>query len=79
VTDPEQLTALSLSASVFRVLGANAAVGHVFTDEETRRRDTDPLTFIGAAAALSLTALAASYIPALRAARVDPAAMLRAE
>ena len=39
VADPEQLTALSLSASVFGVLRANAAVGRVFTEEETRRRD----------------------------------------
>jgi putative ABC transport system permease protein len=40
---------------------------------------TDPLAFIGAAGALSLTALAASYVPALRAARVAPATTLRAE
>lgn len=39
VADPEQLTALSLSASVFRVLGVTAEVGRVFTDEEERRRD----------------------------------------
>jgi putative ABC transport system permease protein len=40
---------------------------------------TDPLTFISVAAALSLAALAASYVPALRAARVAPASTLRAE
>ena len=40
---------------------------------------TDPVTFIGAAVALGLTALAASYVPALRAARVAPATTLRAE
>jgi predicted permease len=39
VPDPEQLRALSLSASVFRVLRANAEVGRVFTEEEERRRD----------------------------------------
>jgi putative ABC transport system permease protein len=39
VADPEQLTALSLSASVFRVLRVTAEVGRVFTDEEERRRD----------------------------------------
>ena len=40
---------------------------------------TDPLTFISAAGALGLTALAASYIPALQAARVAPATTLRAD
>jgi putative ABC transport system permease protein len=40
---------------------------------------TDPLTFISAGAALGVTGLAASYVPALRAARVAPAATLRAE
>jgi putative ABC transport system permease protein len=39
VADPEQLTALSLSASVFRVLRVTAEVGRVFTEEEERRRD----------------------------------------
>jgi putative ABC transport system permease protein len=40
---------------------------------------TDPLTFISAVGALGVTALAASYVPALRAARVAPATTLRAE
>jgi putative ABC transport system permease protein len=40
---------------------------------------TDPLTFIGAAGALAVTTLVASYLPALRAARVAPATTLRAE
>jgi predicted permease len=40
---------------------------------------TDPPTFLGAAAALLLTALAATYIPALRAARATPVATLRGE
>jgi ABC-type lipoprotein release transport system permease subunit len=40
---------------------------------------TDPLTFVAAAAALVLTALAATYAPAFRAARVSPVAILRAE
>jgi putative ABC transport system permease protein len=40
---------------------------------------TDPLTFFSAAGALAITAVLASYLPALRAARVAPATTLRAD
>jgi putative ABC transport system permease protein len=40
---------------------------------------TDPLTFVAAAAALVLTALAATYAPAFRAARISPVTILKAE
>jgi len=42
-------------------------------------RANDPLVFVGAALFLALIALLASSVPALRAARVDPAIALRRE
>jgi len=40
---------------------------------------TDPVTFLGVPALLGLTALLASWIPAVRATRAEPARVLRAE
>jgi putative ABC transport system permease protein len=40
---------------------------------------TDPLTFVGISVLLALIALLASYIPAQRAARIDPMVSLRCD
>jgi putative ABC transport system permease protein len=40
---------------------------------------SDPITFIAVAVSLVTVALAASYIPARRASRIDPATALRTE
>ena len=40
---------------------------------------TDPMTFTSIAVLLCLTALLASYVPARRAARIDPMVSLRSE
>ena len=55
------------------------ALTRILTSIVFQVRTTDPLTFLSVALVLAAVSLAANYIPAQRAARVDPVEVLRAE
>ncbi|HYT73149.1 MAG TPA: ABC transporter permease [Vicinamibacterales bacterium] len=70
----------SLSLSIIGVaigLGISAAVSRVLTAFLFGLTPTDTLTFIGGSAILCLVAVVASYVPAHRAAHMDPLVALR--
>jgi putative ABC transport system permease protein len=69
---------LSLIGVVIGV-GISAAASKVLTAFLFGLRATDVATFVGSATMLCLVAVLASYIPARRAARVDPLIALRHE
>ncbi|HVN06192.1 MAG TPA: ABC transporter permease [Bryobacteraceae bacterium] len=67
------LTGIGLAAGLI----AAAAATRLLTSMLFEVKADDPLTYLGVAALLATVSLAASYIPARRAARVDPMAALR--
>jgi len=60
-------------------LGAAAVLARLMTSLLFGVSPTDPLTYAAVTLGLGLVVLAASWIPARRAARVDPVLALRAE
>jgi hypothetical protein len=69
------LTAVGLVAGA----GLSLALGRVLTSQLHGVRPTDPLSFAAIAALLAAAAAAATAVPARRAARTDPAQVLRGE
>ena len=67
------LTAFGLTAGVFGALAATRVVRGMLFDVTPQ----DPATYVGVIAGLGLLSLLAAYMPARRAARIDPLAVLR--
>ena len=69
---------LALSGVVLGLLGA-AALSRIMSSQLYATGATDPLTFAGVALVLAVVALAATLVPALRAARIDPVLAIQGE
>jgi putative ABC transport system permease protein len=74
-----RLVAVGLATGIGLALLLALALSRVLSDQLFGIKATDPLTFLSLAFVLSVVALAASGIPALRAMRVNPVVALRHE
>jgi putative ABC transport system permease protein len=70
--------ALAVAGAALGLVGA-LIVSHLMAGLLFGVSPNDPLTFVGVTLVLTGVALAASYIPAMRAMRVDPLVALRYE
>ena len=75
LTEPVRLVALGLLVGLAGTLAAGRVVKKLLYDVSP----TDPVTLLAVAVLLLLVALVASYVPALRATRVDPMLALRSD
>jgi putative ABC transport system permease protein len=73
VGEGTRLTAIGIAIGVAGALVSTRALGALLFGVSA----TDPVTFAIAAAGLSIAGLAAAYIPARRASRIDPVVLLR--
>jgi len=73
-----QALLLALLGSVIGIVGA-LALSRLMASQLYGVQPTDPITFVTVAALLMIVSLAASYLPARRAMRVEPMAALRYE
>jgi predicted permease len=69
---------LALAGIIFGIVGA-IALASVLRSQLFGIAPTDPVTFAGVAIALAVVAVAACYVPARRAMRIDPATAMRTE
>ena len=69
------LTAIGIGVGLAAALAVSSVLAALLYEVSA----TDPLTFVGMTVVLALTALIASWLPALRASSVDPIVALRAE
>jgi ABC-type antimicrobial peptide transport system permease subunit len=74
----EQILALALIGVAFGLAGAAALTG-LLRSQLFDVSPLDPFTYVAVSVGLIAAAVFASYIPALRAAAVDPLEALRAE
>ena len=68
-----------IAAGLLTGIGGSLALGRLMAGMLYEVRANDPLTLASAGLVLSVVALAACWIPARRAARVDPLELLRYE